>query len=163
MPDHNKTNATMNTAKSSAEIISFKRASSTDRPFLLKLRKASMDEHLNNAGIYLDDEAHLQRIDEYFADSYLIFYQGFAIGLLKLGQFTDKIHIRQFQLLPKYHGLGIGSKILELVKRKAQERRLAITLNVLLENPAKQLYLRHDFNVISANELEFQMHWHYQK
>ena len=103
------------------------------------------------------------RVDEYFSDSHIISYQNVAIGLLKLGQFPDKIHLRQFQLLPEYHGLGIGSRVLELIKRKAQERRLCITLNVLLENPAKQLYLRHDFNVISANALELQMHWQCQK
>jgi len=142
-----------------AAVVSFKRAVTNDRAFLLALRKASMNEHLQSAGIYLDDAAHFQRIDEYFSDSYIILYRGSAIGLIKLGQLPDAIHIRQLQLLPSYHGLGIGSKVLELVKRKAQEKQLAITLNVLLKNPAKQLYLRHDFVVITANELEFQMCW----
>jgi hypothetical protein len=34
-----------------------------------------------------------------------------AIGLLKLGLFADKIHLRQFQLLPQYQGLGIGNRL----------------------------------------------------
>lgn len=118
-----------------------------------------MNEHLKTAGIHLDDTAHMQRIDEYFSDSYLISYQNIAIGLLKLGLFPDNVHLRQFQLLPQYHGLGIGSRVLELVKRKAQEKQLTITLNVLLNNPAQQLYLRHGFVVTDSNELEFQMRW----
>ena len=144
-------------------IISFRRAMAFDRAFLLTLRKASMDKHLHSAGIYLDDNSHLLRIDEFFSDSYIILYQNNAIGLLKLGLFSNKIHLRQFQLLPQYQGLGIGSRVLELVKRKAQDKKLAITLNVLLKNPAKQLYLRHDFVVIDSNELEFQMHWHWRE
>jgi ribosomal protein S18 acetylase RimI-like enzyme len=159
MPDNNKAFATKSIAENSAAIVSFKRANSHDRAFLLTLRKASMDEHLKTAGIYLDDSAHMQRIDEYFNDSHIISFQNSAIGLIKLALFTDKIHIRQFQLLPRYQGLGIGSKVLELVKRKAQEKQLAITLNVLLNNPAKQLYLRHGFVIIDSNELEFQMRW----
>ena len=140
-------------------IVSFRRATTSDRAFLLRLRKASMTEHLSKAGIYLDDIAHMQRVDEYFTDSHIISYQDTAIGLLKLGQFPDKIHLRQFQLLPQYHGLGIGRRVLGLVKRKAQEKQLAIALNVLLDNPAKQLYLRHGFIICAENELEYAMRW----
>jgi len=142
-----------------AAIISFRRAIANDRAFLLTLRKTSMNAHLKVAGIYLDDHSHMQRIDEFFSDSNIILYQNKTIGLLKLGLFSDKIHIRQFQLMPQYQGLGIGSRVLGLVKCKAQEKKLDITLNVLLNNPAKELYLRHDFVVIDSNELEFQMRW----
>lgn len=150
-----------NTAKRAA-VISFRQAVQVDRAFLLILRKASMDQHLQMAGIYLDDKAHLKRIDEFFADSHLILIENDSIGLLKLGLFTDKIHVRQFQLLPDYQGLGIGGRVLDLVKRKAQEKQLDITLNVLLDNPAKALYLRHGFVVTERNALEFKMRWQYQ-
>lgn len=140
-------------------IVSFRRARSNDRAFLLTLRKTSMNQHLHNAGIYLDDHSHMQRIDEFYSDSTIILYQNKPIGLLKLGVFTDKVHLRQFQLLPQYHGIGIGSRVIALMKRKAQEKKLPITLNVLLKNPAKQLYLRHGFVVIDSNGLEFQMRW----
>jgi GNAT superfamily N-acetyltransferase len=144
-------------------IVSFRRAITSDRAFLLSLRKVSMNKHLQHAGLYLDDRAHLMSIDEFFSDSYIISYQNRAIGLLKLGLFADKIHLRQFQLLPQYQGLGIGSRVLLLVKRKAQDKQLAITLNVLLKNPAKQLYLRHDFVVMDSNKLEYQMRWQCQQ
>ena len=159
MSEINKAVKSKASGQVSAAIVSFRRAITNDRAFLLRLRKASMTEHLNSAGIYLDDAAHMVRVDEYFSDSHIISYQNVAIGLLKLGQFPDKIHLRQFQLLPEYHGLGIGSRVLELIQRKAQERQLSITLNVLLDNPAKQLYLRHGFVISTENELEFAMRW----
>jgi|VirMetMinimDraft_7_1064189.scaffolds.fasta_scaffold00840_9 GNAT superfamily N-acetyltransferase len=159
MSEINKAVKSKYSGQASAAIVSFRRAIANDRAFLLQLRKASMTEHLNSAGIYLDDAAHMVRVDEYFSDSHIISYQNVAIGLLKLGQFPDKIHLRQFQLLPEYHGLGIGSRVLKLIQRKAQERQLSITLNVLLDNPAKQLYLRHGFVISTENELEFAMRW----
>jgi GNAT superfamily N-acetyltransferase len=145
--------------KESKSTITFKLANEMDRGFLLALRKASMDKHLIAAGIILNDQQHMQRVDEFFSDSHLILINNQRIGLLKLGMFSDHIHIRQFQILPDYHGLGIGGLILDMIKRKAIKKQVSITLNVLLDNPAKQLYLRHDFFVNGVNELEYSMRW----
>jgi ribosomal protein S18 acetylase RimI-like enzyme len=139
--------------------IGFRRAEKKDSHFLLRLRKSSMNEHLACAGIFLSDEQHLQRINEFFNDSHIIVQGNNPIGLIKLGVIEGQLHIRQFQILPKFHGLGIGGKVLEIIKRKAIEKRMPITLNVLLDNPAKNLYLRHDFVICGGNELEFQMRW----
>ncbi|WP_158088328.1 GNAT family N-acetyltransferase [Colwellia chukchiensis] len=143
----------------SAAMIAFRRATPQDKSFLLMLRKASMAKHLKNAGLEYDDAAHLQRVETYFTDAFIISYQQRTIGLIKLGQFAESFHIRQLQILPRFQGLGIGSQVLTLLKRKAQTKRIAITLNVLLNNPAKHLYLRHGFVIISSNALEHQMRW----
>ncbi|GHE78614.1 GNAT family N-acetyltransferase [Thalassotalea profundi] len=140
--------------------ISFKRAEFSDRPFLLALRKSSMDKHLHAAGLKLNDEQHLQRIDEFFEESFLIKYNNKNIGLVKLGMLTDRIHIRQLQIMPEFHNAGIGSKVVRLIKKKAVERTLPVTLNVLLENPAKRLYEREGFITEGQTELEYQMRWH---
>lgn len=52
--------------------ISFKRATTEDKGFLLELRKLSMGQHLAAAGINLSDDEHLQRINEFFK-SHLLF------------------------------------------------------------------------------------------
>jgi len=137
--------------------IGFRRANQQDIAFLIKLRKASMTKHLLQAGIVMSDEQHLARITEYFSDSHIILRDQEAIGLLKLGVLKQSLHIRQFQLSPEFHQQGIGTKVLALVKRKAHALSLPVTLNVLLENPAKTLYLRHGFVISGENDLEFQM------
>jgi len=139
--------------------IAFQKATHADRDFLLALRKASMTEHLSAAGLALSDEQHFERIDEFFAESHLILLNEQAIGVLKLGVLQDRLHIRQLQILPKFHNRGIGTNVIELIKRKATERSLPITLNVLLANPAKKLYQRAGFVVEGENELEYQMRW----
>ena len=75
-------------------MVSYRGVIINDRAFLLSLRKVSMNKHLQYAGLYLDDTAHLLRIDECFSDSYIMSYRNKAIGLLKLGLFADKIHLR---------------------------------------------------------------------
>jgi ribosomal protein S18 acetylase RimI-like enzyme len=139
--------------------IGFRRAVLADVEFLLTLRKASMNEHLLRAGIVLSEQYHLSRINEFFSDSHLILRDKQTVGLIKLGVLTTSLHIRQLQVLPEYHRLGIGSYVMDVVKKQALKLNLPITLSVLLDNPAKSLYLRHGFIVTEKNDLEYKMSW----
>ena len=143
--------------------VGFRRATSTDIDFLLTLRKLTMTEHLKNAGFNFSELDHLNRINEFFNDSHIITNHKESVGLIKLGLLTDSIHIRQFQILPSFHRMGLGGYVLETVKKKAQEHNLPITLSVLLNNPAKALYLRHGFYVAEQLTLEYKMRWDAEK
>lgn len=143
--------------------IGFRAVKHEDLDFLLELRKKSMSKHLAQAKIKLTNDQHLERIKENYYDSHIILRDRKAIGLLKLGVVAlngtkKSLHIRQLQILPKYQGQGIGSKVLTVVKKRALQLQLPITLNVLLKNPARGLYLRHGFQIEGKNKLEFQMY-----
>jgi ribosomal protein S18 acetylase RimI-like enzyme len=142
--------------------VGFRKATHDDLDFLLDLRKKSMSKHLANAKIKLTNEQHLERVKEQYYDSHIILRDRKPIGLLKLGvvalnNTSKSLHIKQLQILPKFQGQGIGSKVLTVVKKKALQLHLPITLNVLLKNPARGLYLRHGFQIEGKNKLEFQM------
>jgi len=142
--------------------IGFRAVKHEDLDFLLTLRKKSMSKHLAQAKIKLTNEQHLNRIKENYYDSHIILRDRKPIGVLKMGvvalKGTEKsLHIRQLQILPEYQGQGIGSKVLAVVKKRALQLQLPITLNVLLKNPARGLYLRHGFQIEGKNKLEFQM------
>lgn len=142
--------------------IGFRKVKHDDIDFLLRLRKKSMSEHLVNAKIKLTNQQHLERIKEHYYDSHIILRDRKAIGVLKMGVITlndakKSLHIRQLQILPEFQGEGIGSKVLTVVKKRALQLQLPITLNVLLKNPARGLYLRHGFQIEGKNKLEFKM------
>lgn len=139
--------------------LSFVSAIKTDVPFLLFLRQATMSEHLAKAGMEVDDNYHLNRILEAFSDSLIINFQEEKIGLIKLSHQVDKLHIRQFQILPNFQNKGVGSRVIKAIIKKANQLSLPITLNVLLNNPAKALYLKHGFEIISQNNFEYQMQY----
>ncbi len=140
--------------------VSFRPANTLDIEFLLVLRKLSMTEHLANAGIHMTDEQHMSRVNEFFEDSNIIMLNKEPIGVLKLGELDASIHIRQFQLLPVYQGKGIGTRVLNVVKRKAESRSKPITLCVLLANPAKNLYLKQGFEIERSDELQHYMRFY---
>lgn len=142
--------------------IGFRTVKDDDIDFLLLLRKRSMTKHLADAGIKMKDEQHLERVKEFYYDSHIILRNRKPIGLLKLGVVSlngtgQSLHIRQLQIMPDQQGKGIGSKVLAVVKKRALQLCLPITLNVLLKNPARALYLRHGFQVKGKNKLEYQM------
>jgi len=142
--------------------IAFRKVLDDDLDFLLKLRQKSMNKHLINAGMRMSKEQHIERIKEHFYDSHIIMRNRKPIGVVKLGvvainDMKKSLHIRQLQILPEYQGKGIGSQVLSVVKKRALQLQLPITLNVLLKNPARALYLRHGFQVKGKSKLEFQM------
>ncbi|MGL1959448.1 MAG: GNAT family N-acetyltransferase [Colwellia sp.] len=142
--------------------ISFRNVQHEDVDFLLYLRKKSMNKHLIKAGMKMSTDQHLERVKDNFYDSTIILRDRKPIGLLKMGVIAindmgKSLHIRQLQLLPEYQGQGIGSKVLTVVKKRALHLHLPITLNVLLKNPARSLYLRHGFQIEAKNNIEFKM------
>ncbi|WP_235938835.1 GNAT family N-acetyltransferase [Thalassotalea algicola] len=134
--------------------IHFKKASYSDVGFLTYLRKVTMDEHLFKAGIKMSDEQHTSRVFEFFEESFLIQVNGHTVGVIKLGIENAALHIRQFQILPNYQNHGIGKSVLEVCKKKAREKGISLTLNVLLENPAKDLYLKNGFEIETTDKLQ---------
>jgi ribosomal protein S18 acetylase RimI-like enzyme len=137
--------------------IGFRKAKKEDVDFLVLLRKKSMNKHLIKAGIAMNHSEHLARIEAFFNDAHIILYNRKSIGLLTLGVMSSSLHIRQFQILPEFQGKGIGNVVINIVKKRALQRDLPITLNVLVDNPARALYLRHGFQIKHKNKLEYQM------
>ena len=142
--------------------IAFRKVEDDDLDFLIKLRKLAMGKHLTFAGIKTSDELHTQNVKEAYYESQIILRNRQPIGLLKmavvaLNHTTKSLHIKQFQLLPKYQSKGIGSYVLLIIKKKALLLQLPITLNVLLRNPAKALYIRNGFQIEGKTKLEYKM------
>ena len=137
--------------------IGFRKAKKEDIDFLLILRKKSMNKQLKKAGIVMNSAQHLARVEEFFDDSHMILRNRKTIGLLKLGLKTNSLHIRQFQILPEFQSKGIGTLVINVVKKRALQLCLPITLNVLINNPARALYLRHGFQINKQNKFEYQM------
>lgn len=132
-------------------------ASEFDKPFLLNLRKSTMVEHLEKAGLFLSEQQHVERVAEEFEHSFLIKSDNTTVGLLKFITDTQKIFIAHIQVAPEYQGKGLGKAVISHIIDNAIAQNKPVELTVLKANPAKDLYLRLGFEIYGEDKYEFHM------
>ena len=132
-------------------------ATKEDIPFLLALRRQTMDAHLLASGVEVSDEYHLERVAYRLDCAQILMAQGAPVGLLKIARGPGEWEILQIQLAPGLQGGGKGRLILQHVIREADAAGIGVRLNVLKANPAKRLYDRLGFELVGETAHEFIM------
>ncbi|CAP43281.1 GNAT family N-acetyltransferase [Bordetella petrii] len=129
----------------------------SDLPYLLALRRQTMDEHLASSGLPADDAAHLARIRYHWEDARIVLLDGAPAGLLKSYRGPSAWHVVQVQVAPDHQGQGLGARLLRGVLEQADAAGLPAQLDVLKTNPARRLYERLGFRVVAESGAEFHM------
>lgn len=137
--------------------LSLSKASNSDFEFLLNLRLKTMDTHLRNAGLFLTEEQHRNRVKEKFELSHIIRADGLNIGLVKFEETATSITIFQIQILPEFQGKGYGKSILKNLISKARNK--IACLSVLKENPALRLYQSLGFTIVDEDNYEYHLEY----
>ncbi|GKV93705.1 GNAT family N-acetyltransferase [Pectobacterium aroidearum] len=137
--------------------ITLRPATSEDERFLFELRRTTMDEHLQRAGVIADDSAHWQRVKYHYDDAHIVLMGSEPIGLFKRHKGVNEWIIIQIQMLPAYQGQGIAAWLLHTFLRQADEANVPVTLSVLKGNRAIRLYQRLGFQTIDNADSELKM------
>jgi ribosomal protein S18 acetylase RimI-like enzyme len=128
-----------------------------DIPFLLALRRQSMDRHLLASGAGTSDSDHLARLQYRFDCAEVLLRDGEPVGLLKLSRERLDWELIQIQFVVAQQGRGLGTQLLHLVVAEAWRVGASLRLNVLKANPARALYERLGFRVVGETAHEFEM------
>lgn len=137
--------------------IQLRAATESDIPFLLILRKITMDQHILNAGLVPSEESHLARIYYRFDCANIVQYEGRDVGLLKVIKEGDVWDLVQVQIHPSLQGKGVGQALVTDVLADAYKNKAAVKLSVFKQNPAKKLYDRLGFKIESETETTYEM------
>ena len=132
-------------------------ATAEDVPFLMELRRRTMDTHLSASGASTGDDDHLARLMDRFDCAEVLLQDGVPVGLLKVTRDHAPWKIIQIQLVPELQGQGLGAHLLAQVIAEADNANVAVALSVLKANPARILYERLGFAVVGESEHEFDM------
>ncbi len=132
-------------------------ATEEDIPFLLDLRRKTMNPHLAASGASTSESDHMQRLMGAFECAEVLLLDGQPIGLLKVRRTDTEWKIIQIQLAPEVQGKGLGAQVLGELITQADAEHKALTLSVLKANPAKSLYERLGFAIEDESEFEFNM------
>jgi GNAT superfamily N-acetyltransferase len=129
-------------------------------PSPFRLRRASLSDFAfaealtrNNMGHYYERHRLAWRADLFLAswqesENFILEVDNEPIGLLRLTEESDSLHIRDVQIAQGHRGQGAGTFLLETSHRWARERGLReLQLRVFIDNPAARLYLRMGYRV----------------
>lgn len=91
--------------------------------------------------------------------SWIRLFQGASRGY---GYVDDQTPELTIALLPEFRGQGVGSQLLARLLDAAAARYAAVSLSVSPENPARRLYARCGFEIVSASgdSLTMCKRWH---
>jgi len=128
-----------------------------DKSYLIELRKITMVEHLERAGIYLSEDQHIDRVDNDFECFQIIYTGAKRAGAIKLKESEQDIEVIQIQIHPDFQGLGLGSQVLSKLIDNARLKRKNVKLNVLKANRALAMYRRLGFALCSEDEYEYHL------
>ena len=130
-----------------------------DIPFLLALRRETMDAHLAASGMDTSDASHRARLLHHFEYAQILLRGATPVGLLKLRRLPGEWEIVQLQLASELRGQGTGSALLQQILAEATRSRVAVKLSVLKSNPARRLYERLGFQHMGEDEHEYHLRW----
>ena len=83
--------------------------------------------------------------------------EGGEVGWLHVREAAAEIELCQLYLIPEMQNRGIGTAIVEDLVVRADGAAKAVTLEVLRNNRARQLYERLGFKVIGSGPIKIQM------
>jgi len=129
--------------------LSFRQALEADVPFLLALRERTMAGHQLASGVEPSEAERERRVRARFDCAQIILLAGEPVGLLKVIKDGSQWELMQIQLVPERQRAGLGARIVQSVISDARRAGASLTLRVLRANPARQLYERLGFVVVS--------------
>lgn len=132
-------------------------ATYADIPFLLELRRATMSPYLVASGMVASDEGHMKRIELDFESAKILELHGQPVGLLKVVRHVDHWELLQIQLIPTLQGKGVGASLIRELLFEAGQVQTTVRLSVLKSNPARHLYERLGFVLVSEGDHSYLM------
>lgn len=85
---------------------------------------------------------------------------GCPIGRLRVVRNGISITLAGIQLLPAYQNKGIGSILIEQLKREADRNHIPLLISVEKDNPrAQRFYLRHGCRMVDENKDEYELEY----
>ncbi|QGG49581.1 GNAT family N-acetyltransferase [Lysinibacillus pakistanensis] len=81
------------------------------------------------------------------------------VGRLLTENLPEHHHLIDISILPSFQGKGVGTFLITQLQQKAKEENKSVILQVFQTNPARDLYERLGFQVMSADEIYLKMRW----
>lgn len=133
-------------------------AEDADVESIAELRAVTMRPDLERIGRFDPDRVR-ERLRNGFAaeHTWIIEVEGAFAGCVALRPDVDAHWLEHFYLDPRWQGKGIGSAVLGRLLERCDREHLVVRVNVLHGSPARRLYERHGFTVVTETPVDIFM------
>ncbi|MGY1583054.1 N-acetyltransferase family protein [Streptomyces sp. MN13] len=130
-------------------------ASASDVDAVAELRATVLRADLERLGRY-DAQRVRRRLRDGFdpAHTWVIEVGGAFAGSVALRPAEDAHWLEHFYLAPRLQGCGIGTAVLRALLERCDRDGVPVRLNVLRGSPARRLYERHGFTLVSEDPVD---------
>ena len=134
-------------------------ATCSDAEFIYRLVETTMRGYVEKLwGSFSEDYTRKHTEEAISSGSYsVIELDGDEIGALAVERHDTHIQLTQLYVLPAHQNRGIGTHLVRQLIAEAQDARKPLRLRVLSVNPARKLYERLGFRVVSQTPERFFM------
>jgi len=133
-----------------------------NKSFSQQLTRENMQPYYSQRNILWNQERFDANWPRY--RNYEVHLDETPVGIVRLSFANNICYLRELQLVRRYQGAGIGSKLLDwLLERCRSERLEAIRLSVYTNNPARRLYARKGFEVKQLHQGMYRMQYRLQQ
>ena len=150
--------------------IAYRPMADEDLPFVADLYASTRAEEVAQTGwpaaqqqAFLDQQHRAQHLHyrNVFPDAEWLIVErgGERIGRLYLAESGDRVMLIDISLVPAARGAGLGGAILADLMHAAGAAGKRVSLHVERLNPARRLYVRHGFTLVSDKGIYLEMEW----
>ena len=132
----------------------------SDGEALAEIRVAAMRESLESVGRFEPERARARFLNSFDPKVTFKVLTGLKeIGFYVLREREDYLWLDHFYICPRFHGLGAGSRVMEVIKKIARKIRKPIRLGALKDSRANSFYLSHGFVEQERKEWDIFYEW----
>jgi len=141
-----------------------------DEPFLYEVYVSTRRKEIDSWGWSVEQIQHFLEMQwcaqqtsyrQQFPDAShcIILSDDKYVGRLLTENLPEHHHLIDISILPSFQGKGVGTFLITQLQQKAKEENKSVILQVFQTNPARDLYERLGFQVMSADEIYLKMRW----
>ncbi|MGG2084073.1 GNAT family N-acetyltransferase [Lysinibacillus pakistanensis] len=141
-----------------------------DEPFLYEVYVSTRRKEIDSWGWSVEQIQHFLEMQwcaqqtsyrQQFPDAShcIILSDDKYVGRLLTENLPEHHHLIDISILPNFQGKGVGTFLITQLQQKAKEENKSVILQVFQTNPARDLYERLGFQVMSADEIYLKMRW----
>ncbi|AVK82231.1 N-acetyltransferase [Lysinibacillus sp. B2A1] len=118
---------------------------------------AEQTQHFLEMQWYAQQVSYKQQFPE--ASHCIILSDDKYAGRLLTENLPQHLHLIDISILPSFQGNGLGTYLITKLQQTAKEENKPVILQVFQTNPARNLYERLGFQIVSTDDMYLKMRW----